>query len=148
MKPDITPESLKSWRKAEKLNQARLAEMIGWKPLIVTNIETGRREISEPEQRLLRLLIYGEMPFERSQGPFDPQIEFTDSEWSLMTRLANRDGAQSTRKWIVEKIRAYLAMTFSEDHHQAQLLKVAEELDRSTIMDTPPPAYPKKINEH
>lgn len=110
MTHQITPESLKTWRKAEGLTQEDLANMIGWKKLIVTNIETGRREISDPEQRLLKLLIHGELPFEIKQNPYDPKLDFTHEEWVIMTHIAHREGHRSPRTWIIQRIRDCLAM--------------------------------------
>lgn len=127
MNEEITPSRLKEWRKMEGLNQEQLAQMVGWDKLIVSNIETGRRNISDPEQRLLKLLIYGEMPFETKRGPWNPQIEFTDTEWSIMTRVAHREGYHSPRAWIVQKIRDCLAM---RREYPEQQLRVAEEQGR------------------
>lgn len=110
MSNDITAAELKAWRKEEGMTQTELGEMIGWDKYAVTSIETGRRNISDAEQRLLKLLIRGEAPFETQRGPWDPQIQFSEQEWALMTKIALREGYHSARSWIVAKIRGYLAM--------------------------------------
>lgn len=109
MNQDITPEELKAWRKEEGLTQPELGAMVGMDKYAVTNIERGKRGISEAEQRLLKLLIRGEMPFPARSG-YAPQIDFSEGEWAIMTRIAHRDGYHSARPWIVSKIRGYLAM--------------------------------------
>lgn len=106
---DITAEEMKAWRKAEGLTQEEFGKMLGWEKVMVAKIETGRRGISEAEQRLLKLLIRGEMPFPARSG-YAPQIDFSEAEWAIMTRIAHRDGYHSARPWIVSKIRGYLAM--------------------------------------
>lgn len=115
MSNDITPERLKSWRKAEGLNQTELGQMLGWDKIIVSSIETGRRRISAPEQRLLKLLILGEPPFQKEDDPWNPQIDFTQEGWSIMTRISHREGYHSPRAWIVQKIRDCLAMAANRD---------------------------------
>lgn len=123
MTADITPQELKAWRKAERLTQPELGEMIGIDKYAITTIENSRRKISEPEQRLLKLLIRGEAPFETNKAPWDPSIEFSESEWSMMHRIAIREGYHSARPWIVAKIRGYIAMTEATNTE----LKVAED---------------------
>lgn len=127
MSKEITSNSLKQWRKAEGLTQADLAEMIGWDKLVVTNIETGRRKISDPEQRLLKLLIHNEPPFPSAQNPYDPRIDFTAEEWVIMDRIAKREGYHSARPWVVQKIRDCLAMRQEYPQQQAAPQLVAEE---------------------
>ena len=123
---DITAEEMKAWRKAEGLTQEEFGNMLGWQKLVVTNIETGRRGISEAEQRLLKLLIRGEMPF-KGRDSYAPQIDFSESEWAIMTRIAHREGYHSPRPWIVAKIRGYLAMC---EPSAADLRAIAEEPTR------------------
>lgn len=125
MSADITSQELKAWRKEEGLTQTELGKMIGWPKLVVTNIETERRSISDAEQRLLKLLIRGEAPFETHKAPWDPQIEFSEQEWALMTKIAFREGFHSARPWIVAKIRGYVSMAVPPK--EGGLLKVAEE---------------------
>ena len=137
MKNDITAEHLKEWRKAEGLTQTALGEMIGLDKYAITTIETGRRKISDPEQRLLKLLIYGEPPFPSARGPYDPQIDFTHEEWGLMTKIAHREGYHSARPWVIQRIRDFLAMrqaypeqntnlSVAEDHATYQKAKDSE----------------------
>lgn len=110
MNNDITPSELREWRKKEGLTQTELGAMIGLDKYAITTIETDRRYISAPEQRLLKLLIRGELPFSDRTRPWDPQVDFTETEWSMMTRIAHREGFHSPRPWIISKIRGYLSM--------------------------------------
>lgn len=107
---DITADEMKAWRKAEGLTQEEFGKMLGWEKVMVSKIETGRRGISEAEQRLLKLLIRGEMPF-RDHAGYINQVDFSEGEWATMTRIAWREGYHSARPWIVAKIRGYLAMS-------------------------------------
>ncbi|WOO40409.1 helix-turn-helix transcriptional regulator [Rubellicoccus peritrichatus] len=108
MASDITPESLKEWRKEQKMTQTEMGSLMGWEKLVVTNIETGRRKISDAEQRLLKLLIHGELPFNAPVS--DDVLEFDQDEWGLIHRMAQREGYSDAKDWIVSKIRAYLSM--------------------------------------
>jgi transcriptional regulator with XRE-family HTH domain len=119
MSKDLTPADLRKWRKEEGLTQEALGSMLGWDKIVVTNIETRRRAISPAEQRLLKLLIKGEMPFPNRRQPWSPQIDFTEAEWALMTQIAHREGYHSARPWIVGKIRNYLAMCEPTQHQHA-----------------------------
>lgn len=121
MNEDLTGSDLREWRRAEGLTQAELGAMIGLDKYAITTMETGRRNISPAEQRLLRLLIRGEMPFSSSsRSGYAPQIDFTEAEWAIMTRIAHREGYHSPRPWIVAKIRAYLAMCEPEQKNRAE----------------------------
>jgi transcriptional regulator with XRE-family HTH domain len=131
MSEEITPERLKSWRKIEGLTQSALGEMLGWDKLMVTKIETGRRKISEPEQRLLKLLINGEPPFPSAQSPYDARIDFTSEEWTIMDHIAKREGYHGARQWIVQKIRDCLAMRQAYPEQQTPT-PIAAASDQST----------------
>lgn len=121
MNIDITAEHLKEWRKAERLTQTALGEMIGLDKYAITTIETGRRKISDPEQRLLKLLIHGVPPFPSARGPYDPQLDFTHEEWALMTKIAHREGYHSARAWVIQRIRDFLAMRQAYPEQKEQL---------------------------
>ncbi|MEO0797195.1 MAG: XRE family transcriptional regulator [Verrucomicrobiota bacterium] len=112
MKELITGEDIREYREKHGLTQTEFGEMAGWKKLVVTNIETGRRKISEPEQRFLKLLMRGEMP-ERAPK-IDGKLIFEGLEAEKIATFARREGFSSPEDWVVTKIRAYLAMHGAE----------------------------------
>lgn len=61
-------------------------------------------------QKLLRLYLFGEIPFALVRDPRDAEriLEFTTHEWNLITILAARAG-QSPKQWIRTQILTYLA---------------------------------------
>jgi transcriptional regulator with XRE-family HTH domain len=138
MSADITANSLKEWRKKEGLTQTDLGQMIGLDKYAITTIETGRRQISAPEQRLLKLLIHGEPPFPSAQNPYDPRIDFTAEEWTIIDRIAKREGYHSARPWLVQKIRDCLAMRREYPQQQATQFEQIPAED--------PSPYVKKAN--
>ena len=61
-------------------------------------------------QKLLRLYLFGEIPFALVRDPRDAEklLDFTPGEWQLITILAARAG-QTQKQWIRSQILAYLA---------------------------------------
>ena len=66
-------------------------------------------------QKLLRLYLFGEIPFSMLRDPDQASslLEFSEDEWRLITILAARAG-QEPRAWIRSQILAYLAYNKSE----------------------------------
>lgn len=87
-------------------------------------------------QKLLRLYLFGEIPFSMLRDPDKMRslLEFSEEEWRLITILAARAG-QEPRAWIRSQILAYLAYNKSEatgygdkpDPIYPPLSRVAEE---------------------
>ena len=61
-------------------------------------------------QKLLRLYLFGEIPFSMLRDPEAGRslLEFSEEEWRLITILAARAG-QEPKAWIRSQILAYLA---------------------------------------
>lgn len=66
-------------------------------------------------QKLLRLYLFGEIPFSMLRDPDQARslLEFSEEEWRLITILAARAG-QEPRAWIRSQILAYLAYNKGE----------------------------------
>lgn len=123
MKPNLSPGELKAWRQQNKLTQTQLGLKIGLDKFAITNIERELRKISQPEQLLLKLLIYGELPFASPNK--NNNLNFSEQEWQLIHSLSLRENFKITNDWLVMKIRIYLAQ-IPKESYPANLL-VAEE---------------------
>jgi hypothetical protein len=81
-----------------------------------TVMRWGQGETIPPAmQKLLRLYLFGEIPFTLLRPTRDAAsvLEFTPEEWQLITILASRAG-QEPKAWIRSQILAYLAFCKSE----------------------------------
>jgi transcriptional regulator with XRE-family HTH domain len=109
---EVTAENLKFVRGANGLNQDQVAEILGLQGYHVSNIEKGRRTLSDSEKKLLDWYFFGKIPERITAFPMDLQgvMEFDEAEWKILTMLAARDGFSSPREWIAKKIRDYLAV--------------------------------------
>jgi DNA-binding XRE family transcriptional regulator len=123
MKTNLSPVALKAWRQQNQLTQTQLGLKIGLDKFAITNIERGQRKISQPEQLLLKLLIYGELPFASPNK--NNTLDFSEQEWRLIHSLSLREGFKITNDWLVMKIRIYLAQIPKES--LPPNLMVAEE---------------------
>ena len=81
----ITPTQLRDWRRKAGMTQEALGKLLGLSKIAVTKIENNQRKISEPEQKLLQLLVLGEMPFHTSMiAAQTSQLEFTTEQWDVI----------------------------------------------------------------
>jgi hypothetical protein len=81
-----------------------------------TVMRWGQGETIPPAmQKLLRLYLFGEIPFTLLRPTRDAAsvLEFTPEEWQLITILASRAG-QEPKAWIRSQILAYLAFCQAE----------------------------------
>ena len=107
----ITPEQLRNWRKNAGMSQEALGKLLGLSKIAVTKIENGQRRISEPEQKLIQLLILGNLPFHNSTiETKTSQLEFTPEQWQVIQAAATREGYDNAKDWIIDKIKSYLRM--------------------------------------
>lgn len=90
--------------------QTRIAQALEVNPTTVMRWATGETAIPPAMQKLLRLYLFGEMPFGliRDPGDVSTLLEFTAEEWQAIVVLATRAG-QEPRAWIRSQILAYLA---------------------------------------
>ena len=116
--------------------QTKISSAIGVNGSTVMRWSTGEVGIPPAMQKLLRLYLFGEIPFSMLRDPDKMRslLEFSEEEWRLITILAARAG-QEPRAWIRSQILAYLAYNKSEatgygdkqDPLYPPLAKVAEE---------------------
>ena len=107
----ITPEQLRNWRQNAGMTQEALGKLLGLSKIAVTKIENAQRRISEPEQKLLQLLILGSLPFHNSTiEAKTSELEFTPEQWQVIQTAATREGYDNAKDWIVDKIKSYLRM--------------------------------------
>lgn len=110
-KEEITYAQVRAWRKQANMTQQELGEYLGLKKIAVTKIELGHRKISPSEQKLLRLLICGELPFDSSMVSIrNSELAFTEEQWEVVHFVAAREGYSDAKQWIVDKIKGYLRM--------------------------------------
>ncbi len=108
---ELTPAQIRTWRQERGITQEKLGEQLGLKKVAITKIESGQRQISQPEQKLLQLLIYGRLPFITPEiEAKHSQLDFTADQWRVIQKAARSEGYPNTRDWIVDKIKSYLRM--------------------------------------
>jgi transcriptional regulator with XRE-family HTH domain len=90
--------------------QTKIANAIGVNGSTVSRWASGDMAIPPAMQKLLRLYLFGEIPFTLLRPTRDAAsvLEFTPEEWQLITILASRAG-QEPKAWIRSQILAYLA---------------------------------------
>ena len=107
----ISPQQLRNWRQNAGISQEALGKLLGLAKIAVTKIENAQRRISEPEQKLLQLLILGNLPFHNSTiEAKTSELEFTPEQWQVIQTAATREGYDNAKDWIVDKIKSYLRM--------------------------------------
>jgi len=104
----MNPIQLKSWRKKNGFTQSEVADVIGQTPVVISKIERGTRKISPAEEKLLENFIKSIDATSQNKNAFE--LYFTPNEWSQITKLAVSDGIPEPVKWIVSKIKNYIAM--------------------------------------
>lgn len=111
----VSGSELETYRKSKKLSQVAIGEMLGVSGPTVNRWEKDEeQEIPETAQKLLRMLIYGEMPF----GQRDPQAEALEAEhfWQLKLSLADwhkLEGLAMAGGFVT--VRDYLLSLIQED---------------------------------
>ncbi|MEM1223015.1 MAG: helix-turn-helix transcriptional regulator [Verrucomicrobiota bacterium] len=115
----ITPEQMRIWRQNAEMTQETLGKHLGLKKVAITKIEGGKRKISDPEQKLLQLLMNGELPFHNSViETKNSELKFTPEEWEIIHKTARQEGYSDPKLWIVDKIRSYLRMNPQTSQNQ------------------------------
>ncbi len=111
--------------------QTRISNAIGVTGSTVMRWGNGEVSIPEPMQKLLRLYLFGEVPFEEIRDVNDARtiLEFTPSEWQLITILAARAG-QEPSSWIRSQILAYLAYQGGNQTGSVAALNPLRSLDK------------------
>jgi len=91
--------------------QSRIADALGVAPTTVMRWKEGEG-IPPPMVKLLRLYLFGEIPFDSVRTPDSPSLEsvldFTEDEYRIIGILARRAGMEP-RQWIAVQVRAILS---------------------------------------
>lgn len=120
---NITPEFLQNWLTENGKKASWLATTLHITPGSVSRWLTGKHPIANSDQALLKLLIWGEMPFEIvGEKLLTRVLEFTEDQWKVISILAKRQGT-TPRAWIAEKLQTILA-------YDAKAQAVAADLSR------------------
>ncbi len=123
--------------------QTKISKALEVSATTVMRWASGETAIPAAMQKLLRLYLFGEIPFGDVRAAEDTRsvLEFTPAEWRLICILAARAG-QDPKMWIRAQIRAYLAFCirtessdpldiyptgYSPALNPVQSLKVAED---------------------
>jgi len=69
---EIRAENLKQLRKRMRLSQGEVAEIIGIAREAVSKIETGKRDLTAAERRLLEWYFFGKVPLSPHAFPMSP----------------------------------------------------------------------------
>lgn len=104
----ITVPEIEEWIHSQRETPAGLARMMG-----VTRATTGRwlkgYPIPLPSDKLLRLLMRGELPF----GLLPPRgpglLDLTPGEWRVIEVMRMREGFETAQAWVASKIQADLS---------------------------------------
>lgn len=117
---ETNAENLRFLRGSKGLNQSELGAIIGLNGYHISQIETGRRALSDSEKKLFDLYFFGTMPegIVRSSDSLSSIVSLTPDEWRIIEILADRAG-KSAQNWIRDKIRDYLA--FNEEARREAL---------------------------
>lgn len=108
MSQEFSIKELKRQMDHNDMKQKDLCDILNLTQQKVSQMMNGQRKISHAEQKLLKLYFYGEFPFQPSSQTLSSILDFSDDEWDLIQKLANKQGFTSAKAWIVSQIRAYL----------------------------------------
>lgn len=122
---ETTAENLKALRTDRELNQDDLALILGVPRNAISKIETGTRQLSESEKKILDWYFFGTIPERLPSAVLSADmLDFTAAEWNVISSIARRIGV-SPSKWIVDQIRAWLVR--EELRKPPRLQNVAED---------------------
>lgn len=113
--PSISGSEMESHRRVAGLSQAALGEILGVSAPTVNRWEKGDQDIPGPADKLLRMLIRGEMPVELPTAGLGSQVredigavEMTVEAFEECLRRARLAGFGSVTEWIADLVRAEL----------------------------------------
>lgn len=117
----ITGSELESYRKSRGLSQVAMGHLLGTSGPTVNRWEKEEedQQIPETTQKLLRMLIHGEMPF----GQRDPEAEALEAEhfWKLKLTLADWHKLEAlAQAGGFATVRDYLLSLIQEDLEAAR----------------------------
>jgi transcriptional regulator with XRE-family HTH domain len=120
----ITPEEIAEWLKLNKKRPAWLAQTMKVTPATVSRWLNNKNPIAGSDEKLLKLLIRDEMPFEIiGEKLLNSVLDFTEDQYRVICVLASRYGI-TPAQWIANQIRSYLAFN---DEAKAETSKIVAE---------------------
>ena len=133
----VTGSELEKYRKSRTLSQVSIGEMLGVSGPTVNRWEKDEQDIPGPAQKLLRMLIHGEMPF----GERDPQAEALEAEhfwelkltladWHKLEALAQAGGFATVRDYLLSLIQEELSQqagTRTSEHAPVDEMALSSE---------------------
>lgn len=113
--PPISGSEIESHRRVAGLSQAALAELLGVSAPTVNRWEKGDQDIPGPADKLLRMLIRGEMPLDLPTAELGSQVredigavEMTVEAFEECLRRSREAGFGSVTEWIADLVREEL----------------------------------------
>ena len=113
--PPISGSEIELHRRVAGLSQSALADLLGVSAPTVNRWEKGDQEIPGPADKLLRMLIRGEMPLELPSAGLGSvvredigAVEMTVDAFEECLRRARAAGFGSVTEWIADLVRAEL----------------------------------------
>jgi len=133
----MTGTELKTLREQRQLTQRDLANLLDVTHPSIARWEAGQ-EIPGPMQKLLELFFNGIHPFTGKEQNGDTtvaRLEFTVDEFLELQRIANRNGFDDIKAYIVWAIRKHLAETRTQNH--PNVVPLRKDIDYKKLPDPP-----------
>lgn len=107
---ETTAENLKEIRTQRGLTQDDVSAVLGLNKYHLSNIENGRRALSDTEKKILDWHFFGTVPPRLAEPSLDMQtiLDFEEHEWAILAAMARREGVTEAA-FIAGRIRSYLA---------------------------------------
>jgi transcriptional regulator with XRE-family HTH domain len=119
--PPIHAQELKSWRLQRSLSQDEVGGKLGVSHSAVNRWEKGDQEIPGPADKLLRMLIRGEMPLDLPSVELGSlvredigEVSMTVDAFEECVRRAREAGFASVTEWIANLVREELKVSAEE----------------------------------
>lgn len=128
---------LQQLREHRQLTQRDLATLLDVNHTSIARWESGQ-DIPGPTQKLLELFFHGIHPFngqEQTGGSTLVRLEFTVDEFLELQRIANRNGFDDIKAYIVWAIRKHLAETRSQN--LPNVTPMRQSIDYKKLPDPP-----------
>ena len=120
----ITPEEIAEWLKSNQKRPAWLAQTMKVTPATVSRWLNNKNPIAGSDEKLLKLLIRDEMPFEiTGEKLLNSVLDFTEDQYRVICILATRQSS-SPAQWIANQIRSYFVWN---DEAKAEMAKIVAE---------------------